>query len=110
MTKQALVFKLPAMQRIAEQVGFKGNIKDPEELGKFLSDNPDAGKLMDQYKQQARHMVAAAGGMIPVRKYQTGGLSRSIIRGVNPDVRPVTTPQETPVGGADFSNQQNITD
>jgi len=112
MTKRALVFKLPAMQRIAEQVGFKGNIKDPEELGKFLSDNPDAGKLMDQYKQQARHMVAAAGGMIPVRKYQTGGLtaSRSIGGGFNPDVRPVTTPQETPVGGADFSNQQNITD
>ena len=238
MTKRALVFKLPAMQRIAEQVGFKGNIKDPEELGKFLSDNPDAGKLMDQYKQQARHMVAAAGGMIPVRKYQRGGIitdrelnadipeargratealtpawlaraldpstpttearetvrtksfysedlggevlvptirmgddgklyrpddpvgeamdrgdyllipgpnneetraaatevsknistmidrarspknyqtggltaSRSIGGGFNPDVRPVTTPQETPVGGADFSNQQNITD
>ena len=74
MTKRALAFKLPAMQRIAEQVGFKGNIKDPEELGKFLSDNPDAGKLMNQYKQQARHMAAAAGGMIPIRKYQRGGI------------------------------------
>ena len=73
-TKRALVFKLPAMMRIAEQAGFKGNIKDPEELGKFFSDNPDAGKLMNQYKQQARHMAAAAGGMIPVRKYQRGGI------------------------------------
>ena len=46
------------------------------------------------------------------KNYQTGGLtaSRSIGGGFNPDVRPVTTPQETPVGGADFSNQQNITD
>ena len=98
MTKRALVIKPPAMQRIAEQVGFKGNIKDPEELGKFLSDNPDAGKLMDQYKQQARHMVAAAGGMIPVRKYQVGG------------VVPVTTPQATPVGTGTFTNEENITD
>ena len=98
MTKRALVIKPPAMQRIAEQVGFKGDINNPKEFGKFLYKNPDAGKLMTSYKQQAKHMVAAAGGVIPVRKYQVGG------------VVPITTPQATPVGTGTFANQESIAD
>ena len=95
MTKRALVFKSPAMQRIAEQTGFKGNINSPKEYGEFLHKNPDAGKLMAHYKQQAKHMVAAAGGLVPVRKYQAGG------------VVPVQTPQVTPVssGAADITSE-----
>ena len=74
MTKRALVFKQPAMQRIAEQAGFRGDVRDREKLGKFFAANPDAGKLMDQYKQQAKKMASAAGGMVPIRKYQRGGI------------------------------------
>ena len=81
MTKRALTFKEPAMKRIMEHAGYTEKEFTPEKLGKFFADNPDAGKLMDHYKQQARHMAAAAGGQVPIRKYQAGG------------VVPITTPQ-----------------
>ena len=78
MTKRALKFTPQAMQRIAEQIGFKGDVRNKKELGKFFEENPDAGKLFSQYKKQAKQMVAASGGMVPVRKYQVGGLTPTI--------------------------------
>lgn len=78
MTKRALKFTPQAMQRIAEQIGFKGDVRNRKELGKFFEENPDAGKLFSQYKKQAKQMVAASGGMVPVRKYQVGGLTPTI--------------------------------
>ena len=98
MTKRALAFKRPAMEHIAKEAGYTEKEFTPEKLGKFFATNPDAGRLMDQYKQQAKHMAAAAGGQIPIRKYQAGG------------VVPITTPQFTPVGaGAEPAGGRDVT-
>ena len=73
MTKKVLAMKSPAIERIAKQVGYKGNIRDRAAWGKYLQDNPDAGKLMRQYEQYAHDL--AKKNKLPVRKFQAGGLS-----------------------------------
>ena len=82
--KRALKFTEAGRTKVLRSAGYTGNIQDPKELGKFLSDNPDAGKLMNQYKQQAKQMAAAAGGQVPVRKYQRGGIITN--RELNADI------------------------
>ena len=39
MTKRALKFTSQAMQRIAEQIGFEGDVRNKKELGKFFAVN-----------------------------------------------------------------------
>ena len=86
--KRTLRFTPEASQRLAKAVGYTGPIDGSpaalKEYGEFLQKNPDAGRLMDQYRQKALQM--AKGGMVPIRKrYQTGGI-----------VQPTTTAQTTP--------------
>ena len=86
--KRTLRFTPEASQRLAKAVGYTGPIDGSpaalKEYGEFLQKNPDAGRLMDQYRQKALQM--AKGGMVPIKKsYQTGGI-----------VQPTTTAQTTP--------------
>tara|TARA_Y100001937_G_scaffold49852_1_gene69423 strand:+ start:24 stop:1892 length:1869 start_codon:yes stop_codon:yes gene_type:complete len=59
-------FKPSGMEKIANAMGFQGNIKD---FQKFLEDNPDRQTEMMRYQDAARQM--AEGGYI--KKMQTGG-------------------------------------
>jgi hypothetical protein len=98
-----------AAQRVAEQVGYKGNINSPKEFGKFLQKNPDAGKLIRHYQQQAKHMAAAAGGLIPVRKYDKGGLQPDkypawLRRALNPNT-PTTKDNESMRTASEYSEK-----
>ena len=58
-------FKPSGMEKIANAMGFQGNIKD---FQKFLDDNPDRQSVMMRYQDIAREM--AKGGVI---KMQEGG-------------------------------------
>ena len=59
-------FKPSGMEKIANAMGFQGNIKD---FQKFLEDNPDRQSEMMRYQDMARKMVE--GGY--VKKMQEGG-------------------------------------
>ena len=59
-------FKPSGMEKIANAMGFQGNIKD---FQKFLQDNPDRQSEMMRYQDMARKMVE--GGY--VKKMQEGG-------------------------------------
>ena len=59
-------FKPSGMEKIANAMGFQGNIKD---FQKFLEDNPDRQTEMMRYQDAARQM--AEGGYL--KKMQTGG-------------------------------------
>ena len=59
-------FKPSGMEKIANAMGFQGNIKD---FQKFLEDNPDRQTEMMRYQDVARQM--AEGGYL--KKMQTGG-------------------------------------
>ena len=59
-------FKPSGMEKIANAMGFQGNIKD---FQKFLQDNPDRQSEMMRYQDMARKMVS--GGY--VKKMQEGG-------------------------------------
>mgnify|MGYP003124880087 CR=1 FL=1 len=59
-------FKPSGMEKIANAMGFQGNIKD---FQKFLQDNPDRQTEMMRYQDVARKM--AMGGI--VKKMSTGG-------------------------------------
>ena len=61
-------FKPSGMEKIANAMGFQGNIKDFQQ---FLQDNPDRQAEMMRYQDVAKKM--ASGGY--VKKYQTGGLN-----------------------------------
>ena len=89
--KRTLQFTPEASQRLAESVGYTGSIDDPKAYGKFLQENPTAGKLMDHYKKNAINM--AKGGMVRTRKsFQTGGLEPPNVVGVGtPQFRPPQT-------------------
>ncbi len=60
-------FKPSGMEKIANAMGFQGNIKD---FQKFLEDNPDRQAEMMRYQDMARKMVE--GGY--VKKMQEGGI------------------------------------
>ena len=93
--KRTLRFTPEASQRLAKSVGYTGSVDGSpaaiKEYGEFLQKNPDAGKLMDQYKKSALQM--AKGGMVPVRKnYQTGGLTAPQVTGIgSPQFQPTQT-------------------
>ena len=59
-------FKPSGMEKIANAMGFQGNIKDFQQ---FLQDNPDRQSEMMRYQDMARKMVE--GGY--VKKMQKGG-------------------------------------
>ena len=59
-------FKPSGMEKIANSMGFQGNMND---FQKFLNDNPDRQAEMMRYQNMARKMVE--GGY--VRKMQEGG-------------------------------------
>jgi hypothetical protein len=59
-------FKPEAMQRIAQNLGYSGDMGG---FDQYLNDNPDKKQKMDNYTTRARQM--AEGGM--VKKYQEGG-------------------------------------
>ena len=84
MAMQQLRFKPEATKRIAQSIGYTGNVDNRKEYAKFLQQNPDAQKLMKQYRQTAIQM--ALGGL----NMQTGG-----------EVPKVATPQgavqQTPI-------------
>jgi len=69
-------FKPSGMEKIANAMGFQGNIKD---FQKFLQDNPDRQSEMMRYQDMARKMVE--GGY--VKKMQEGG-----------DIKDGTTPEK----------------
>jgi hypothetical protein len=94
-----LGFTKAGQEKIARAVGYTGP-NDMREFAKYLEkpENETARDLMDQYKGQAKQMAASAGGLIPVRKYQEGG------------VVPITTPQATPVSTGTLGPEENITD
>jgi len=62
-------FKPSGMEKIANAMGFQGNIKD---FQKFLQDNPDRQTEMMRYQDVARKM--AMGGVV---KMQEGGLGEA---------------------------------
>jgi len=74
-------FKPSGMEKIANAMGFQGNIKD---FQKFLQDNPDRQSEMMRYQDVAREM--ARGGIV---KMQEGGL------GNVPDDAVETEPDDT---------------
>ena len=59
-------FKPEALQRIAQNLGYSGDMGG---FDQYLNDNPDKKQKMDNYTTRARQM--AEGGM--VKKYQEGG-------------------------------------
>jgi hypothetical protein len=59
-------FKPEALQRIAQNLGYSGNMGG---FDQYLNDNPDKKQKMDNYTTRARQM--AEGGM--VKKYNEGG-------------------------------------
>ena len=61
-------FKPSGVEKIANAMGFQGNVKDFQQ---FLQDNPDKQAEMMRYQDVAKKM--ASGGY--VKKYQTGGLN-----------------------------------
>jgi hypothetical protein len=69
-----LGFTRQGQEKIARAVGYTGP-NDMREFAKYLEkpENETARDLIKQYKEQAKQMAAAAGGLIPVRKYQGGG-------------------------------------
>ena len=73
--KRALRFTNAGTEKVARAIGYTGS-SDMREFAKFLEkpENETARDLMAQYKKQAGVMAAAAGGMIPIRKYQRGGI------------------------------------
>ena len=98
--KRTLSFTPAATKRLAESVGYTGPTDGSpaamKEYGKFLEQNPDAGKVMNQYKAQALQM--AKGGMVPTRKnYQTGGLTAPAVTGVG---TPQFLPAQTAAGSS----------
>ena len=67
-------FKPSGMQKIADSMGFQGNMQD---FQKFLQDNPDRQSEMMRYQDMARKMVE--GGY--VKKMKKGGTNiRDITR------------------------------
>tara|TARA_Y100000004_G_scaffold123626_1_gene138979 strand:+ start:52 stop:1923 length:1872 start_codon:yes stop_codon:yes gene_type:complete len=74
-------FKPSGMEKIANAMGFQGNIKD---FQKFLDDNPDRQAEMMRYQDIAREM--ARGGI--VKKMQEGGTPKT------PEVEPPNAPIE----------------
>ena len=68
-------FKPSGMEKIANAMGFQGNIKD---FQKFLEDNPDRQSEMMRYQDMARKMVE--GGY--VKKMSRGGDASGTITGV----------------------------
>ena len=81
------------LEKLAPTVNYQGP-KNMKAFTKFLQEpkNKDARKLMATYYQSAKNMAAAAGGMIPVRRYQAGGIISD--RELNTDV-PETSSRAT---------------
>ena len=77
-------FKPSGMEKIANAMGFQGNIKD---FQKFLEDNPDRQSEMMRYQDMARKMVE--GGY--VKKMSRGGDASGTITGVT--AKRVTDPK-----------------
>ena len=74
-------FKPSGMEKIANAMGFQGNVKD---FQKFLDENPDRQAEMLRYQDIAREM--ARGGI--VKKMQEGGTPKT------PEVEPPNAPIE----------------
>ena len=74
-------FKPSGMEKIANAMGFQGNVKD---FQKFLDENPDRQAEMMRYQDIAREM--AKGGI--VNKMQEGGTPKT------PEVEPPNAPIE----------------
>ena len=74
-------FKPSGMEKIANAMGFQGNVKD---FQKFLDENPDRQAEMMRYQDIAREM--AKGGI--VKKMQEGGTPKT------PEVEPPNAPIE----------------
>ena len=98
MTKRALHFTKAGQEKLARAVGYTGP-SDMREFAKYLEkpENETARDLMAQYKEQAKQMAAAAGGMIPVRRYQAGGIisDRELATDI-PEARSRATEAKTP--------------
>ena len=84
MAMQQLRFKPEATRKIAQSIGYTGDVNNRKEYSKFLQDNPDARKLMRQYRNTAIQM--ALGGL----NMQTGGEVPSV-------VTPAGATQATPI-------------
>jgi hypothetical protein len=68
-----LRFTEEGYEKIARAVNYTGKMKDfPKYLQK--PENETALDLIKIYQKQAGTMAAAVGGMIPIRKYQQGGI------------------------------------
>ena len=74
-------FKPSGMEKIANAMGFQGNIKDFQQ---FLQENPDRQSEMMRYQDMARKMVA--GGY--VNKMQEGGTPKKLDNKGNQPVSP----------------------
>jgi hypothetical protein len=77
-------FKPSGMQKIADSMGFQGNMQD---FQKFLQDNPDRQSEMMRYQDMARKMVE--GGY--VNKMSKGGSAKKDIRDISSSM--VTNPK-----------------
>ena len=86
------------LEKLAPTVNYQGP-KNMKAFTKFLQkpENEDARKLMATYYKTAKSMAAAAGGMIPVRRYQAGGIISEKELATNvPEARSRATEAKTP--------------
>ena len=72
-------FKPSGMEKIANAMGYQGNIKD---FQKFLQDNPDRQSEMMRYQDVARQM--ARGGIVKMQEGGTPKKEPDDTTGVNP--------------------------
>ena len=84
-------FKPSGVEKIANSMGFQGNIKDFQQ---FLQDNPDRQAEMMRYQDVAKKM--ASGGY--VRKMQEGGAAQRSDDFLA-SVPPATPPKKPSIGG-----------
>tara|TARA_X000001388_G_C2230529_1_gene122999 strand:- start:826 stop:2748 length:1923 start_codon:yes stop_codon:yes gene_type:complete len=87
MAMQQLRFKPEASKKIAQSIGYTGDISNRKQYSNFLQQNPDARKLMKQYRQTAIQM--AMGGL----NMQTGGAVPTV-------ATPLGAVQQTPLAPA----------